>query len=107
MADRTYYVYILTNLSRTLYIGMTNNLERRMYEHRMKTVRGFASEYSVSMLAYHEAYSRPSDAIAREKQLKGWSTAKKIGLIESLNPGWEDLAADWFSAEHVRFLDQR
>ncbi|RIK43190.1 MAG: endonuclease [Chloroflexi bacterium] len=99
MSNRTYYVYILTNLSRTLYIGMTNSLERRIYEHRMKAVRGFTQRYNVTMLVYVEAFERPMDAIEREKQLKRWSRAKKVALIETLNPCWEDLSAAWFTGQ--------
>ena len=98
MIDRTYYVYILTNASRTLYVGVTNSLERRMHQHRMKTVPGFASQYNITMLVYYEAFERPDDAIAREKQLKRWSRAKKVALVESLNPSWADLSAGWFDA---------
>ena len=95
MANRTYYVYILTNLSRTLYLGVTNSLERRMHEHRTKSVPGFSKEYNVTMLVYYESFERPGDAIDREKQIKRWSRVKKVALIESLNPAWEDLSAGW------------
>jgi putative endonuclease len=98
MTDGTYYVYILTNASRTLYIGVTNSLERRLYQHRMKSASSFASKYNVTMLIYYEAFERPADAIAREKQLKRWSRAKKVALVDSLNPDWVDLSAGWFDA---------
>ena len=92
-----YFVYILTNTSRTLYIGMTNSLARRVHEHRMKAHQGFTRQYNVTMLVYYEEYQYVNDAINREKQLKNWSRSKKIALIESLNPNWSDLAADWFA----------
>jgi putative endonuclease len=88
---RQFYVYILFNQSRTLYIGVTNDLLRRTYEHQHKLVPGFTSRYNVNQLAYFEIYATASSAIEREKQLKGWTRAKKIALIERLNPRWDDL----------------
>ena len=93
--NRQYYVYILTNRSKTLYVGVTNNLERRMYEHKAKGVRGFTSKYNLTRLAYFEWTSRIESAIAREKQLKGWLRNKKVALIESSNPLWKDLSQEW------------
>ncbi len=66
-----FYVYILTNMSRTLYIGVTNNLERRISEHKQKLVPGFTARYNITQLAYYEIYTDARQAIAREKQLKG------------------------------------
>lgn len=93
---KQYYVYIMTNHSRTLYTGVTNNLERRVYEHKQKLVPGFTKKYNVTMLVYYEETPDVREAIAREKQIKGWLRSKKIALIESLNPNWEDLGAEWF-----------
>ena len=93
--DRQYYVYILTNSTRTLYVGVTSDLERRMYEHKSKLVPGFASKYNVTWLAYYEQTSDVRTAIAREKQIKGWRRSKKIALIESPNPRWKDLSLEW------------
>ena len=84
--DRRYYVYILTNTSRTLYVGVTNNLERRMYEHKNKLVPGFANKYNVTWLAHYEEIPSIESAIAREKQIKNWRRSKKVALIESANP---------------------
>jgi len=86
---------MMTNRSGTLYTGMTNNLEARMYEHKNKLVRGFTQRYNIGRLVYFEVYSDVRQAIAREKQVKSWRRSKKIALIESTNPTWEDLAADW------------
>lgn len=95
MAD--YYVYILTNKTRsTLYIGVTNDLERRISEHRLQEVKGFTAQYNLRHLLYYENYPDPGAAIAREKQLKGWRREKKVGLIEKTNPRWMDLSEDWF-----------
>lgn len=90
-----YYVYIMASVSRVLYIGVTNGLERRVFEHQHKLVAGFTSKYNVTRLVYYEDFGDIRDAIAREKQLKGWRREKKITLIESLNPKWRDLSADW------------
>jgi putative endonuclease len=91
-----FYIYIMTNYSRTLYIGVTNNLERRVYEHKHKLVPGFTSKYNITQLVHLEVVSHIRAAIAREKELKGWLRAKKIALIESANPRWEDLSAGWY-----------
>jgi putative endonuclease len=91
-----YYVYIMTNASRTLYAGVTNDLVPRVYEHKQKIVPGFTSRYNITKLVYFEETTDIRAAIAREKQIKGWLRSKKIALIESFNPAWQDLAADWF-----------
>ena len=93
------YVYIATNRSKTLYIGVTNELVRRMWEHRHKTGSKFAAKYNVTRLAHFETFDDIRDAIVREKQLKRWCREKKIWLIERDNPGWRDLAADWFDED--------
>ncbi|MDP6403356.1 MAG: GIY-YIG nuclease family protein [SAR202 cluster bacterium] len=90
-----YYVYIMTNATRTLYIGVTNDLQRRVYEHKHSLIDGFTKRYNITWLAYHEATSDVAAALAREKQHKRWNRAKKTALIESINPQWKDLARDW------------
>ncbi len=92
---KQYYVYIMTNKSRTLYTGVTNSLERRVAEHKQKLMAGFTSKYNLTQLAYCEVFSDIRDAIAREKQIKGWLRSKKIALIESVNPEWKDLSEEW------------
>lgn len=88
-----YYVYIMTNRSKsTLYTGVTNNLPRRIYEHKNKLVPGFTNKYNVNTLLYFETTTDVNSAIAREKQIKGWLREKKIKLIESINPEWQDLS---------------
>jgi putative endonuclease len=89
---KSYGVYILTNHSRTLYIGVTNNLRRRIFEHKTKLNPGFTSKYNIDQLVYYEHFSSIRRAIAREKQLKGWRRSRKIELIESMNPHWDDLS---------------
>ncbi len=93
---KSYYVYIMTNKSGTLYTGVTNNLERRVYEHKHKLVPGFTSKYNITKLVYFEEGNDVNAALAREKQIKGWLRAKKIALIESVNPEWKDLSLDWY-----------
>ncbi len=96
-----YYVYILANISRRLYVGMTNNLERRIYEHKQKLLPGFTSKYNITRLVYVETTAQVAAAIAREKQIKGWLRRNKVALIDSQNPTWEDLSAEWFRGESL------
>jgi len=96
---KLYYVYILSSPSRTLYVGVTGDLYRRIGEHKQKLVKGFTAKYNVSELVYYEATDDAVAAIAREKQLKRWLRARKIALVKSVNPNWEDLAADWGSRD--------
>jgi putative endonuclease len=96
MAKMTdYYVYIMTNYSRTLYTGVTNNLQRRVAEHKSKIVPGFTQKYKIDKIVYFEVTNDVYSAITREKQIKGWVRKKKIALIESANPEWRDLSEDW------------
>ncbi|HVX89883.1 MAG TPA: GIY-YIG nuclease family protein [Gemmatimonadales bacterium] len=92
MRRHTYYVYILTNRSRTLYVGVTNDLTRRLAEHRARPPGSFCKRYNIDTLVYFEVFQWIQDAIAREKVLKGWSRAKKVRLIEQENPQWRDLS---------------
>jgi putative endonuclease len=91
---KRYYVYILSSRSRTLYVGVTGNLEKRTSQHKGREGSQFAAQYNVDRRVYVEEFSSPTDAILREKQLKGWVRKKKVALIEAVNPGWEDLAAE-------------
>jgi len=86
------YVYIMASRSRTLYVGITTDFDGRILEHKQGVLDGFTKTYRCTRLVYYEIYDGPIAAISREKQLKGWSRAKKIALIESLNPSWIDLA---------------
>ncbi len=92
--DRTYYVYIMTNLSGTLYTGATNGLARRVYEHKHGLASGFTSRYNLSRLVYFEQTDDVEAAIIREKQIKGWVRSKKLALVRTSNPEWKDLSAD-------------
>jgi len=93
---RKYSIYIMTNKSKTLYTGITNNLERRVYEHKQKLVLGFTKKYNITLLVYFEETGDVKEAIAREKEIKGWLRKKKISLIKSKNPNWKDLSTDWY-----------
>jgi putative endonuclease len=76
---------------------MTNNLQRRVYEHKQKLVEGFTSRYNITRLVYFDQTSNVLEAIEGEKIIKDWNRAKKIALIESMNPNWDDLSEDWFT----------
>ena len=85
-------VYILASkFNGTLYIGVTSNLPQRMYQHREELVEGFSKKYGIKILVYFEMCDDIVSAISREKALKGITRAKKIALIKSVNPNWEDL----------------
>jgi putative endonuclease len=88
----SYYVYILTNRSGTLYVGVTNDLARRLWEHRSGELSGFTSKYRLDRLIHYEVFDWVDEAIAREKQIKGWRRDKKIALIARFNPDWRDLS---------------
>ena len=88
-----YYVYLLTNQTNEItYIGVTNDLRRRLYEHKNEQIQGFTKKYHLHKLVYFEEYGEIVDAIAREKQLKRWSRAKKDLLVKTRNPNWDDWA---------------
>jgi len=90
-----YYVYIMSNRSSTLYTGSTNNLIGRVIHHKDKLVDGFTKRYGINRLVYYEVGETREAAVNREKQIKGWTRAKKIALIESVNPTWRDLSSDF------------
>jgi putative endonuclease len=97
MSPRQYWVYLLTNFGKTvLYTGVTNSLERRIWQHKNGTFTGFTKQYKCDRLVYFEEYGDIRQAIAREKEIKGWTRAKKNALIAVTNPEWNDLAAEWY-----------
>ncbi len=93
---KQFFVYIMTNAPKpaVLYTGITGSLTRRVWQHKNKLIPGFTSRYNLTNLVYYECFVYPDAAIAREKEIKGWRRSKKIKLIESMNPRWEDLAKD-------------
>jgi putative endonuclease len=88
----TFYVYILTNSAGVLYIGVTNDMGKRLWEHVHDRVHGFASQHNLDRLIYFETFPTATEAIAREKQLKGWRREKKTALIATINPSWRDMS---------------
>lgn len=97
MKTHNYCVYIMTNKANTtLYVGVTSNLFDRVQQHKHKVYQGFTSKYHCDKLVYYEEYQWIHDAIAREKQLKGGSREKKIDLVVSINPAWNDLSDGWY-----------
>jgi putative endonuclease len=97
-----FYVYMVQSSSRrALYIGMTNSLRRRVFEHKSHRTEGFTDQYNAVRLVYWERYDDVYKAIAREKQLKNWRREKKLWLIARFNPGWKDLAEDWYETAPV------
>ena len=97
MPTKSFFVYIMANsYSHVLYVGITNDLQRRVSEHKAHGIPGFTRKYNVTSLVYFKEADGPKAAIEREKMLKGRRREKKILLIQSINPGWEDLARDWF-----------
>ena len=107
MKDHEYFVYIVGSRSGTLYIGTTNSIYRWALEHKRGEIEGFASKYRCNRIVYYEGFDDVHKAIGREKQLKGWTRAKKIALIESKNPRWEDFAEKWgeqmaFAGESIK-----
>ena len=94
---RRFFVYIVTNGPKAaiLYVGVTGDIRRRVWQHKNKAVPGFTGRYNLTRLVYFERFVYPDAAISREKEIKGWRRSKKLQLIESMNPRWEDLAGDW------------
>ena len=94
--EKTYCIYIMSNISKMLYVGVTNNLGKRVFEHKSRYITGYTRKYNLFKLVYFEPFSDIRDAIRREKQIKGWRRSRKVELIESVNPHWNDLADDHF-----------
>jgi putative endonuclease len=95
---KTFYVYMMTNRSRVvLYTGITNSLMRRVYQHQNGEIKGFTKAYQVNRLVYYERFNDPRDAIAREKEIKGWRREKRNALVERMNP-MGGFISDAFSA---------
>jgi len=103
-----YFIYMMTNKwKNVLYTGVTNSLERRVWQHKNGTFDGFTKKYNCHDLVYYEIYDYIDQAIAREKQVKKWPRAKKNALINSMNPEWTDLAADWYRSEPAEGIPRR
>jgi len=95
--EKHFFVYIVTNKPwGTLYIGVTSNLEARIFQHKDEAFEGFTKRYGLHLLVYAEECADAYTAIQREKRLKKWPRTWKINLIRTDNPGWNDLAANWY-----------
>jgi len=103
---KDYYVYIMASRSGVLYIGVTNNLDRRIFEHKKELIPGFSQKYKTKKLVYFENCSQIDDAIAREKQLKGWIRKKKEILIKTINPTMSDLSRFFDSSASRRIRSE-
>ena len=100
---KAFYVYMMTNRSRVvLYTGITNSLVRRVWQHQNGEIGGFTKTYKINRLVYYERFNDPRDAIAREKEIKGWRRDKKNALVERMNPKWADLSPMLF--QHTRVI---
>ena len=94
-SERSYYVYIMASRSLNLYTGVTNSIYHRTLQHERGEIDGFSKKYNINRLVYYEVFRYIGNAIAREKQIKAWTWAKRLALIKSLNPTWQDLAEGW------------
>jgi putative endonuclease len=92
---KTYYVYIVASRSLNLYTRITNSLYRRVLQHKSGKIDGFTKRYNIDRLVYYEVFHQVANAIARERQIKSWTRAKRLALIKKKNPTWQDLAEGW------------
>jgi len=100
---KRYYVYIIASKSRVIYVGMTGFLMSRILQHKTGEGGKFSGKYRVHRLVHYETFEDVETAIRRETEIKAWRRGKKIALIESKNPTWEDLAADWGKRVEMTF----
>ena len=95
MKRRTYYVYIMASRSLNHCAGITNSIYRRALQHKRGEIDGFTKHCNINRLAYYEVFHQVGNAIAREKQIKSWTRAKRLARIATKNPTWQDLAEGW------------
>jgi putative endonuclease len=96
---KQYFVYIMASQSRVIYTGLSSKLKERVFEHKQHVYPGFTSRYNATTLVFYESYDAVQQAINREKEIKGWRRSKKIALIDSINPKWNDLSVGWYEPE--------
>ena len=92
--ERAFHVYFMASKSGVLYLGVTGNPAQRVFQHKAKLVSGFTQKYNVTKLVWFEPHGSARAAVSREKEVKAWRRAKKVALIESLNPHWNDLSVE-------------
>ncbi len=93
----------MTNYTnKVFYTGVSGDLFKRVWKHKNKLLEGFTKRYNIKKLVYYECFDNPKDAIKREKEIKGWLRNKKIKLIKSVNPEFEDLSKDWKFPDLIR-----
>jgi putative endonuclease len=97
VATESMFVYILASKTRRLYVGVTGHLVRRVWEHKAGQLAGFTRRYGIDRLVYFEVIREAIVAIHRKKQIKGYARVKKLALIASMNPSWDDLAESWYA----------
>jgi putative endonuclease len=93
--EKRYYVYIMASRSLTLYTGVTGDIYHRVLQHKEGEIEGFTKKYQINRLVYYETFKYVNNAIAREKQIKVWTRSKRLALIKTMNPTWQDLAQGW------------
>ena len=93
--EKRYYVYIMASRSLTLYTGVTGDIYHRALQHKAGEIEGFTKKYQIDRLVYYETFKYVNNALAREKQIKAWTRAKRLALIKTMNPAWGDLAEGW------------
>ena len=93
--EKRYCVYIMASRSLTLYTGVTGDIYNRALQHKSGEIEGFTKKYRINRLVYYETFKYVNNAIAREKQIKAWTRAKRLALIRTVNPAWQDLAEGW------------
>jgi len=100
--EKRYYVYIMASRSLTLYTGVTGDIYHRALQHRVGDIEGFTKKYHINRLVYYETFKYVNNAIAREKQIKAWTRAKRLALIKTMNPTWQGLAEGWGEPTKLR-----
>jgi putative endonuclease len=93
--EKRYYVYIMASRSLTLYTGVTGNIYQRALQHKAGEIHGFTKKYHINRLVYYETFKYVNNALAREKQVKAWTRPKRLALIKTMNPAWQDLSEGW------------
>lgn len=93
---KEYSVYIMASRTKVIYTRVSGNLMERVWQHKNKITKGFTACYNVNKLVYYAQTNDIHEALEFEKRVKGWVRRKKVELIESINPNWEDLARDWY-----------